>query len=47
LCRFVAIFDPPFPIIAGGPIQWGRISPATGLRPAISKLLNDQAFIGR
>ncbi|MBO6948963.1 MAG: phosphoenolpyruvate carboxylase, partial [Rhodospirillales bacterium] len=40
LCRLVAIFDPPFPIIAGGPIQWGRIKISTlniGSRPASRK----------
>jgi uncharacterized protein YcsI (UPF0317 family) len=28
LCRFVAILDPPFTKIHGGPIQWGWISAA-------------------
>lgn len=38
LCRFVAISDPPFTIIDGGPIQWGRVNgrlPNRSRRPSI------------
>jgi len=40
LCRFVAIFDPPFPKIHGGPIQWGRINLYNINRSKLENLLH-------
>ena len=38
LCRLVAIVDPPFPIIDGGQIQWGRITGVGAFAHAKEKL---------